>query len=458
MAVHPRDRASLEVRTHGAPLLRAALLPAQEFLHTEGLSGIVLVAAAVTAVVWANSPFRDSYQSLWHITLGFHLSGFSLSEDLRHWVNDVLIVLFFYVAGLEIKRAFVSGELRDRRTAALPILAAAGGMIVPAAIYLGFNLASPETRHGWGVPMATDIAFAVGVLALLGNRVSTQLRMFLLALAIVDDIGAVVVIAVFYTPHLRFTGLLFALLFLVLMGVLVRLGVRESIPYVLLSVAFIGAVAASGIHSTIAGVVLGLLTPRRAPFTLGDFLGFLDRNQSRLDPARAERDPYTTEVFLTKVQEIAEGTEAPADRLERGFHSWTNFVVLPLFALANAGVAFQSGFLQSAFHSPVTWGVLLGLLLGKPAGILLACWTGVRLGLASLPAETSWRQIAGVGIVAGIGFTMSLFIADLAFEPEHIVDAAKVGTFLASILAGLIGYSALRFTRGVREQGRGLRE
>lgn len=450
MAVHPRNRASLEVRTHGAPLLRATLLPAQEFLHTEGLSGIVLVAAAVTAVVWANSPFLNLYQSLWHTTLGFHFSGFSLSEDLRHWVNDALMVLFFYVAGLEIKRAFVSGELADRRSAALPILAAAGGMIVPAAIYLGFNLGSPETRHGWGVPMATDIAFAVGVLALLGNRVSTQLRMFLLALAIVDDIGAVLVIAVFYTAHLHFAALLFALLFLALMGLLMRLGVQAGIPYVLLSVAFIGAVAASGVHSTIAGVVLGLLTPRRAQFTLDDFFGFLDRNPSPLDPARAKRDPCTTEAFLAKVQEIARGTEAPADRLERGFHAWTNFVVLPLFALANAGIAFEPGFLRSALQSPAAWGVLLGLLLGKPAGILLACWAGVRAGFASLPAETSWRQITGVGIVAGIGFTMSLFIADLAFRPEQIVDAAKAGTFAASILAGLTGYSLLRFSRASR--------
>jgi Na+:H+ antiporter, NhaA family len=444
MAVHPRNRALLEVRTHDAPLLRGVLLPAQNFLHTAGLGGAALIIAAVIAVGWANSPLRESYQSLWHAQIGFHIFHYQVAEDLRHLVNDVLMVIFFYVAGLEIKRAFVAGELADRKNAALPILAAAGGMVVPAAIYLLINIYSPTTRHGWGVPMATDIAFAVGVLTLLGNRVSTQLRLFLLALAIVDDIGAIAVIAIFYTPHLYFSALFFALVFLAIMGGLLRIGVKQSIPYVLLSIAFTAAIAASGIHSTIAGVILGLLTPRKSSFSFGDFVGFLKRNQLQMEPAQAKVNPYETELFLAKVQEIAYGTEGSADRLERGFHSWTTFVIVPLFALANAGVAFEHGFLRLAMQNTATWGVLLGLLIGKPVGIVLACWCGVRFKIAQLPRSTNWRQIVGVGLVAGIGFTMSLFIADLAFSDEAVIDAAKVGIFLASILAGSIGYNFLR--------------
>jgi Na+:H+ antiporter, NhaA family len=444
MAVHPRNRALLEIRTHDAPLLRGVLLPAQNFLHTAGLGGAALISAAVLAVAWANSPLRDSYQALWHAEIGFHIFNFSLTEDLRHVVNDVLMVIFFYVAGLEIKRAFVAGELADRKNAVLPVLAAIGGMVVPAGVYLLLNMKSPETSHGWGIPMATDIAFAVGVLALLGSRVSSQLRLFLLALAIVDDIGAIVVIAVFYTPHLYISGLFFAAVFLAMMGGLMRLGVKQSIPYVILSVAFTAAIAGSGIHATIAGVILGLLTPRKPTFSFEEFVGFIKRNKPQLEPEQAETNPYGTELFLAKVQEIAFGTEGSADRLERGFHSWTNFVIVPLFALANAGIPFEHGFLGAALHIPATWGVLAGLLLGKPIGVVLASWIGVRFRIAQLPGTTTWRQMVGVGLVAGIGFTMSLFIADLAFTSDTVVDHAKVGIFIASILAGVVGYFVLR--------------
>jgi len=444
MAVHPRNRALLEIRTHDAPLLRGVLLPAQNFLHTAGLGGAALISAAVVAVAWANSPLRDSYQALWHAEIGFHIFNFQITEDLRHLVNDVLMVFFFYVAGLEIKRAFVAGELADRKNATLPVLAAFGGMVVPAGIYLLLNMNSPETQHGWGIPMATDIAFAVGVLALLGSRVSSQLRLFLLALAIVDDIGAIVVIAVFYTPHLYISGLFFAAVFLAMMGGLLRLGVRQSIPYIILSVAFTAAIAGSGIHATIAGVILGLLTPRRPTFSFEEFVGFINRNKPQLEPEQVQVNPYGTELFLAKVQEIAFGTEGSADRLERGFHSWTNFVIVPLFALANAGIPFERGFMQTALHVPATWGVLAGLLLGKPIGVVLASWIGVRSRIAQLPGNTTWRQMVGVGLVAGIGFTMSIFIADLAFVADSVVDHAKVGIFIASILAGLAGYYVLR--------------
>jgi Na+:H+ antiporter, NhaA family len=444
MRVHPRNRALLEVRTHDTPLLRGVLLPAQNFLHTAGLGGAALIVAAIIAVGWANSPLRDSYQNLWHSQIGFHIFNYRISEDLRHLVNDVLMVIFFYVAGLEIKRAFVAGELADRKHATLPILGALGGMIVPAGIYLLVNMRSPATLHGWGVPMATDIAFAVGVLALLGSRVSNQLRLFLLALAIVDDVGAIVVIAVFYTPHVYFGALFFAFVFLATMGGLVKLGVRQSIPYVILSIAFTSAIAASGIHATIAGVILGLLTPRAPSFSFDDFLAFLKRNKTQLESSQAKINPYGTELLVAKVQEIAYGTEGSADRLERGFHSWTNFVIVPLFALANAGVAFEHGFLRAALQSPATWGIILGLFLGKPLGVALICWLGIRFKIAQMPQSTSWRQLVGVGLVAGIGFTMSLFIADLAFDSQEIVDAAKVGTFIASILAGAVGFYVLR--------------
>ncbi len=444
MAVHPRDRALLDVRTQDAPLLRGVLLPAQNFLHTAGLGGAALISAAVIAVGWANSPLRDSYQALWHAQIGFHFFSYRLSEDLRHVVNDVLMVFFFYVAGLEIKRAFVAGELADRKNAVMPMLAALGGMVVPAAIYALVNLRAPTMQHGWGVPMATDIAFAVGVLALLGDRISTQLRLFLLALAIVDDIGAIAVIAIFYTPHVYFSAMFFALVFLGIMGGLQKIGVKRGIPYILLSIAFTAAIAASGIHATIAGVILGLLTPREPRFSYGDFVGFLKKNKAQMELSQAKANPYATEIFLAKAQEIAFGTEGQADRLERRLHSWTNFVIVPLFALANAGVAFETGFLRAAMHSTAMWGVLLGLVLGKPLGIVVACWAGARFKVANLPRGSNWRQIAGLGLVAGIGFTMSLFIADLAFADETIIDAAKVGIFLASILAGVLGYYLLR--------------
>ena len=245
-------------------------------------------------------------------------------------------------------------------------------MIVPAAVYLLINMRSPGTLHGWGVPMATDIAFAVGVLAPApAKESSNQLRLFLLALAIVDDVGAIVVIAIFYTPHVYFGALFFALVFLGTMGGLVKLGVRQSIPYVILSIAFTSAIAASGIHATIAGVILGLLTPRAPSFSFDDFLAFLKRNKTQLESSQAKINPYGTELFVAKVQEIAYGTEGSADRLERGFHSWTNFVIVPLFALANAGVAFEHGFLRAAMQSPATWGIILGLFLGKPLGVAL---------------------------------------------------------------------------------------
>ena len=370
----------------------------RRFLETEAAGGVVLVIAAAVALAWANSPWDGAYQSLWHTELTVGLGRWAHSEDLRHWVNDALMTLFFLVVGLEIKRELVTGDLRDPRVAALPAIAALGGMVVPALLYLAVAAGTGASR-GWGIPMATDIAFAVGVLALLGRRVPPALKLFLLTLAIVDDIGAVVVIALFYAGELNLGFLGGAVAVLAGMVALRRAGVSGIAPYAVGGVGVWALTLASGVHATIAGVALGLLTPAV--------------------PVKA-------------------GSVSPVERLERRLHPWTSFLVVPLFALANAGVDIGG-------DGPVrvTVGVVVGLVLGKTVGITLASWAAVRLGLARLPKGVSWPMLAGTGAVAGIGFTVSLFVTELAFDPGPVQDAAKVGVLAASVLAAAVGSLAV---------------
>jgi Na+:H+ antiporter, NhaA family len=366
----------------------------RRFLRTEASSGAVLLAAAIVALLWANAPFSDSYESLWSTELNIAIGNLELPGDLRHWINDGLMTLFFFVVALEIKRELVSGELSDVRKALLPIVAAVGGMVGPALIYIALNAGS-SGEAGWGIPMATDIAFAVAVLALFSDRIPSGIRIFLLSLAIVDDIGAIVVIALFYSGGIEAGWLLAAIGLLVSISLLKKARFLAAPAYVLIGTAVWLATLQSGIHATIAGVALGFLAPVRS------------------------------------------------DALERRLHPWTSLAVVPIFALANAGVSLNADSLGDALGSKIALGIIVGLVVGKAVGITLASWLAVRLNVARLPQGVRWGHLVGASLVAGIGFTVSIFIAGLAFEDPGLVTIAKVGILFGSLAAGLIGSAAL---------------
>ena len=371
--------------------------PLRAFLHAESAGGVVLVLAAGTALVWANSPAADGYAQFWHQKLALGGGPASVSHDLRHWVNDGLMVLFFFVIGLEIKRELVVGELRDRRAATLPAMAAVGGVVLPVLIYLAIA-GGGEAGHGWGIAMATDIAFAVGVLALLGRRASAGAKLFLLSVAIVDDILAIGVIAIFYTDRVNVWWLVTAVAGLVAAAALRWLAVSSPWGYVPVGVLVWFATLESGVHATLAGVALGLLTPAR-PLEGRDVLG----------------------------------------DLEHALHPVSAFLVIPVFALANAGVDLGGGAFGDAFGQPLTWAVIAGLVLGKSLGISGVTYAVRRLRWGALPMGMHHREIPGVAVVGGIGFTVSLFVADLAFTDPAMVVQAKVGVLTASVLAALVG-------------------
>ncbi|HEX8769736.1 MAG TPA: Na+/H+ antiporter NhaA [Acidimicrobiales bacterium] len=403
----------------------------RRFLETEAAGGIVLLVAAIVAVVWANSPWGTSYQELWSTHVSFNFGRFVLAEDLQHWVNDGLMAIFFFVVGLEIKRELVHGDLRDPQTAAMPAIAAVGGMVVPALLFLVVAGGSAGSA-GWGIPMATDIAFAVGVVALLGSRVPGSLKLFLLTLAIVDDIGAIVVIAVFYSGALQPEYLAAAIALLALMVGLRRAGIVWLAPYALLGIGVWVATYESGIHATIAGVVLGLLAPARAltPAAVArDWAGDLAD-----EPSPGELDAMTR---------LANTSVSPAERIEHLLHPWTSFVVVPLFALANAGVVLRADSFDAEGAALVTAGVGAGLLLGKSFGITAAAWLAVRSGLGRLPGGVTWPMLAATATIAGIGFTVSLFISELAFAPGALQDAAKIGVLAGSAIAAAVGTMGL---------------
>jgi NhaA family Na+:H+ antiporter len=398
--------------------------PLRDFLATETSGGVVLLAATAVALVWANSPWKDSYTELWTTDLTIALGGHELSMDLQHWVNDGLMTLFFFVVGLEIKRELVDGELRDPRAAALPAISAVGGMVVPALIYIALN-PSGDAFDGWGIPMATDIAMAVGVLSLFSRRVHPSLKLFLLALAIVDDIGAILVIAIFYSSGIEAAWLLAGLGFVAAMIVLRMAGVISFAPYVVLGVALWFAIEESGVHATIAGVALGLLTPAR-PFRRPELI---DADElSDLSSVEAVRE--TTSLARQSVSVV--------EYLEDLLHRWTSLVIVPLFALANAGVVITGGALTDALGSRVTQGIVIGLVVGKLVGISSFAWLAQRLGVAVLPAGATWRGLVAVAAIAGIGFTVSLFVASLAFVGPTL-DEAKLGILTAYVLAAAVG-------------------
>lgn len=421
---------------------RELLRPVQRFMRVEASGGIVLLLAAVAAIVWANSTWSDSYFDLWHRTIVIDAGIFRIDEDLQHWVNDALMAVFFFVVGLEIKRELVLGELREPRQAALPAAAALGGMAAPAVLFIILN-AGGDGARGWGIPMATDIAFALGVMALLGNRISSALRVFLLAVAIVDDIGAILVIAIFYTESVALDSLTIALALVVLIILMQMVDIRSVGAYLVVGAALWIATFESGIHATIAGVVLGLLTPAKPFMTLGSYSARASDLLDGLNSASDAKDS-TREETLEELEFVTAHASSPLTRLERLLHPWSSYVVLPLFALANAGIEISGGVIEDAASSPITLGVIIGLVVGKLTGILAAVTVMTRLGGVSLPQGTDWAQVTGTALLAGIGFTVSLFITGLAFDDPGLQDEAKIGILAASLIAGAAGYAVLR--------------
>ncbi|HJQ77951.1 MAG TPA: Na+/H+ antiporter NhaA [Acidimicrobiia bacterium] len=419
--------------------------PFVRFSEIEASSGIALLIAAVVALIWANSGWSATYFSLLEQRLTVDFLGFHLDESVLHLINDGLMTVFFFVVGLEIKREMVHGDLRDPRSAALPVMGALGGMVVPALIYLFFN-AGTAAAHGWGVPMATDIAFAVGVVALLGSRVPPGAKLFLLAVAIADDIGAIAVIALFYTADLAPGYLAAAVTGLILVWLAGRIHVRAPWFYVPMAFVIWYLTLESGVHATLAGVALAFLTPAW-PFY---------RRHEFDERARAILDQFPTDdVTDQQAQEhadhetlllsgIATESVSPLTRLENKLVTWSSFVVVPIFALANAGIDFRGVDLMAALGSSVALGVSLGLVLGKTVGISLASVIAVRLGLGKLPPGTTWWHIVGMAAVGGVGFTVALFVASLAFSDQATTDLAKAGIFSGSLVAGVIGSLLLR--------------
>jgi NhaA family Na+:H+ antiporter len=406
--------------------------PLKRFLHIESAGGIVLLAAAAMALVLANSRLADPFLSFWQIRAGVRIGSFSLDLSIQHWINDGLMAVFFFVVGLEVKRELVVGELRDIRNAALPVAAALGGMVVPAAFYLLLQSGKPAAS-GWGIPMATDIAFVVGVLALLKDRIPKGLRIMLLSLAIADDIGAILVIAVGYTQNVHIGALLLALGGVGAVLVMFRLGIRNMAVYAFCMLLVWLALHESGVHATLAGVVFGLLTPTRSWVGKGR-LGAAARRTLcfvKGDGWTRLQERYAT---LRDMELAARKTIPPQQRFENQLHPWSGFVIMPLFALANAGVVVS----PEQLGHPVAAAVACGLFLGKPAGIAAASWLAVKSGVARLPAGVGWGPIVGAGFLAGIGFTMALFVSGLALAGP-LLDAAKIGILAASLLSAVVG-------------------
>jgi len=438
---YPTDRAQ--------PLLIERILqPFAQFAHTASAGGIVLLVCTVIALVWANSPWAASYHGLWELELAVDAGPIAVRSTLHHLINDGLMVVFFFLVGLEIKREVRIGELASFRRAALPAAAALGGMVVPAALYAALNLGGPGSA-GWGIPMATDIAFALGVLALLGNRVPAGLKVFLAALAIVDDLGAVLVIAIFYSGGLDWGAVGIAGALLLLAAGANAAGVRQPWAYSLIGVALWGAVLASGIHATIAGVLLAMTIPSRTRIDEDEFLKRTHRSVEEFEQACGPETNVLTnqaqQEALLRLETLCEQAQAPLQRIERKLHGIVAFGIMPLFALANAGVHLAGGEEGAGFSNPVTLGIVFGLVLGKPLGITLFSWAAVRTGLAALPRGVTWRMVHGAAWLGGIGFTMSLFIAGLAFvDAPALLTEAKLGVLAASLVAGACGWFLLR--------------
>jgi NhaA family Na+:H+ antiporter len=419
--------------------------PFQYFARTGATSGVLLLVATVAALIWANSPWHATYEAIWESPVRVSVAGRFLELSLLSWINDGLMAAFFLLVGLEIKRELLVGELASIRQATLPIAAAIGGMLVPALVYVAVNPSRPEAA-GWGIPMATDIAFALGVMMLLGPRIPVGLKVFLTALAIVDDMGAVAVIALFYSGSLHLVPLAIAAGCVLLLVVLNASRIRRLLPFLLVGVVLWFALHESGIHATIAGVVLALTIPVRTRINAEEFSSQARELLAEFDKAETGDLLVITskgqQEAIHALERASEGVQAPLLRLEHGLQPLVQYGIMPLFAFANAGVRLAGA--DASPLAPVTLGVFLGLVIGKPLGITLFAWLAVRFRLAALPAQTTWRALHGAAWLGGIGFTMSLFIAAQAFGgPPHLFPA-KVGILLGSTVAGTVGALLLR--------------
>lgn len=425
------------------------LTPLEEFIHRQTTSGVLLMICAVIALVIANGPLHHSYEQLLHTEIGIGLGSYHFSLSIHHWINEALMAWFFLIMGLELKRELLVGELSSLRQALLPIVAAVGGMVIPALFYLAFN-SDGHTAKGWGIPMATDIAFAIGALSLLGARVPQALVTFLIALAIVDDLGAVAVIALYYTESINMQALTYAIVCAFALIACNMMGVRRSLPYLIIGMLLWGTMLASGIHATIAGIVVAFTIPIRPKFEPNHFISKVEKLTGSMKKSVGENpDIIHNDHFRSLVTSLGDDVakvQAPAQRVEHTLHLPVAYIVIPIFALANAGIPIDVSAFGEYLSNPITQGVLAGLLLGKPVGIVGFTWLAVKLGWVELPEQLSMNHILGVGLLGGIGFTMSIFVADLGFAglPEDLL-MAKTGILLASAIAGLAGYFLLMF-------------
>ncbi len=431
--------------------LEKILTPIQKFLHTESSGGIVLIFCTVLAMLWANSKFSDSYFNLWHQYISFDFGIINLKYSLHHWINDGLMVIFFFVVGLEIKRELIAGELSSLKKSALPIAGAIGGMVVPASIYLIFNYGK-EGMPGWGIPMATDIAFVVGLMALLGKNFPLSLKIFVLALAIVDDIGAVLVIAIFYTKEISFNALMFSFIILVLLFIANRLHIRNLIVYGILGFALWLTILKSGIHATVAGVLLAFFIPARTRLDRNKFYKETKVLIDEFSKGGQNEHILNDEEKLNIIYEIEKRCEkvlTPLQRIENSLHPWVTFLIIPLFALSNAGVVISGDFGENFFNN-ISLGIFLGLFLGKQLGIFLFSYLAIELNIASKIENVNYIKLYGAGILCGIGFTMSLFIANLAFDSAELLNLAKIGILSGSLISGIVGFIITKIGLGKR--------
>ncbi len=413
------------------------------FINQETGGGVLLIIATIVALFWANSSFYPAYQHLWYeMKVGFTWGDFKLIGTLHHWINDGLMALFFFTIGLEIKREIIGGELSSIKKASLPIVAALGGMIIPAAVYSLIVINKPELMHGWGVPMATDIAFALGLLAMLGKRVNINLKIFLTALAIADDLGAILVIAIFYTDTINYSELITAAVFMIVLVVANFAGVRRTLFYAVVGLSGVWlSFLYSGVHATIAGVLIALTIPARTDIDEETYIAKLSKLLQKFRQENPNGTPLLSKKQAHVVEEIDslnDAAQTPLQKLEHFLHPITTYFILPVFALANAGVHIEGNIFDLVLH-PIAIAIILGLVLGKFIGISLFSRLMVKFKLATLPEGVSWNQIYGVALLAGIGFTMSIFISELAFSDEAFKQIAKVGIMTASVIAAVLG-------------------
>ena len=433
-------------------LIQIILKPINAFLHQEASGGILLIIFTLIALVWANTPFADSYHHLWHTHISLSFGNLlTLDYPLHYWINDGLMVIFFFTIGLEIKRELLVGELSSLQKASLPIAGALGGMIFPAVLYTVIN-SGGSGADGWGIPMATDIAFVVGIMALLGPKIPLTLKIFVLALAIADDIGAVLVIAAFYTEEISVMALIIAAIIVFILVLLNKLGTKSLIPYSILGILLWLAFLKSGVHATIAGVLLAFTIPASSRYDINKFSHkvkeLINKFVETGDDWKNVLNNAEREYDVMAIESSCRNILTPLQRFENGLHPWVAFLIIPLFALSNAGVSLSGLSFLEALLSKVSLGIIIGLFIGKQVGIFGFSFLAVKLKLASLPEEVNWKNLYGAGILAGIGFTMSLFIAGLAFKDPALLDLSKIGVLTGSIISGVLGFLFLRLSPG----------